>query len=475
MSQIDEIHSIQEELNFEPTPDQRIAMQHLAAFGISRKPNPLYLLMGYAGTGKTSLIGAFANRLYKKGGKFVLMAPTGRAAKVLSQYTGFPAFTIHRKIYMTVIKGDGRRKMALSPNRMENTVFVVDEASMISDYSVDQDNSDGHGLLDDLISFVFSNPGNKLLLVGDTAQLPPVHLSISPALNVEYLKSAYNLTAFAFEMKDVMRQAKDSGILISATFLRHKLSHQDFTCPFFLIKDFLSDVEVVTDAYQLEDLMQTAFSGNRKSDSIIVTRSNKTANRFNQQIRNHIQLRESNLEAGDEVMVVKNNYYWLDPNSKVGFIANGDLAEVVRLTGQEELYGFHFAEAEIRLIDYPEEKELSVKLLLDPLDSNTPSLTEDDQRRLFDAVELDYQSIPNRRKRMAALQKDPYFNALQIKYAYAMTCHKTQGGQWQNVFIDQGFLNMEKLDVEYLRWLYTAFTRATEKVYLLGFKSEFFG
>lgn len=474
MSQLDEFRALREEFDFEPTQDQKMAMQHLAAFGISGKPNPLYLLKGYAGTGKTSLISAFTKRLRKKSVKFVLMAPTGRAAKVLSQYTGFQAFTIHRRIYMTAMTADGRRKMTLAPNKMENTVFIVDEASMISDSSVEMGNFEGQGLLDDLISFVFSRPGNKLLLVGDTAQLPPVHLNISPALDVGYLKSSYSLTAFAFEMTEVMRQAQDSGILLSATRLRHKIGLSDFSFPFFMEKEFLADVEIITDYYRLEELFQLAFSGFSQSDSIVVTRSNKSANHFNKQIRNNIQQRESVLEAGDQIMIVKNNYFWLDINSKAGFIANGDLAEIVRLTGEEELYGFHFADAEVRLIDYPEEKEMSVKLLLDTLDANAPSLTEEEQRNLFDEVERDYQHIPNRRKRIAAMQKDPYFNALQIKYAYAMTCHKTQGGQWAHVFIDQGYINTENLDVEYLRWLYTAFTRATEKVYLLGFQEMFF-
>lgn len=475
MSQLDEYHALREEFGYEPTRDQVMAMQHLAAFGLSRKNNPFYLLMGYAGTGKTSLISAFTSNLHKKSEKFVLMAPTGRAAKVLSQYTGFQSFTIHRRIYMTVMTADGRRKMTLAPNRMENTVFIVDEASMISDNSVESGSFEGQGLLDDLINFVFSRPGNKLLFVGDTAQLPPVHLNISPALDVNYLKSSFSLTAFAFEMKEVMRQAQDSGILLSATRLRYKIGPGDFSFPFFLQKEFMSDVEVVTDYYRLEDLFQTAFSSYRQSDSIVVTRSNKSANHFNKQIRNNIQQREAVLEAGDQIMIVKNNYFWLDSNSKADFIANGDLAEIVRLTGEEELYGFHFADAEIRLIDYPDEKEMSVKLLLDTLETNAASLTEEEQRKLFDEVERDYQHIPNRKKRIAAMQKDTYFNALQIKYAYAMTCHKTQGGQWPHVFIDQGFVNAEQLDVEYLRWLYTAFTRATEKVYLLGFQEMFFG
>jgi len=313
-----------------------------------------------------------------------------------------------------------------------------------------------------------------LLLVGDTAQLPPVGLDISPALDLEYLRGAFNLTAFSFEMREVMRQALDSGILKSATFLRRKIEDELAEPPFFMQNNFDNDVRIIEDGYMLEDLMQTAFSGSEETGSIVVTRSNKSANLYNQQIRSRIQLRESVLEAGDKIMVVKNNYFWLSPDAKAGFIANGDMAQVVRINHLEEMYGFKFAEAEIRLPDYPEEKELTVKLLLDTLDAPGPDISEKEQRRLFDEVERDYMAIPQRRKRLAAIKKDPYFNALRVKYAYAITCHKTQGGQWPVVFIDQGYVNEEQIDREYMRWLYTAFTRATQTVYLMNFKSEFF-
>lgn len=312
-------------------------------------------------------------------------------------------------------------------------------------------------------------------MVGDTAQLPPVGLALSPALDVDYLKSAFNLTAFSFEMKQVMRQSIDSGILASATYLREKINQEDFSFPFFLQSDFGRDVQVIEDGMMLEELMQTAFAGQDDSDSIMVTRSNKSANLFNRQIRLRIQQREMELEAGDEIMVVKNNYFWLPEDSTANFIANGDLARVVRVNKMEEIYGFYFAEAEIRLIDYPDEKEITVKLLMDTLETPGPGLSAADRQRLFDEVEKDYQSIPNRRKRLAEMQKDPYFNALHIKFAYAMTCHKTQGGQWPVVFVEQGYVNKDQLDIEYLRWLYTAFTRATSKVYLLNFNAEFFG
>jgi len=471
-----EIAGILHHFGYPPTNDQQIAMRHLAAFGISSKNNPMYLLKGYAGTGKTSLISAFVNLLYETGRKFVLMAPTGRAAKVLAQYTGFTSYTIHRRIYRSDTDKDGRKKLVLSQNKMSNTVFIVDEASMISDYSLDKNMMAVAGsLLDDLMQFVFTPSGNKLLLVGDTAQLPPVGLNISPALDADYLRGAYNLTAFSFEMSEVMRQALNSGILKLATFLRHKIEVDSPNPPFFMRQDFEQDVRIIEDGYMLEDLMQTAFSGSEDTGSIVVTRSNKSANLYNRQIRGRIQLRESILEAGDKIMVVKNNYFWLSPDSKAGFIANGDMAHIVRVNHEEELYGFKFAEAEIRLPDYPEEKELTVKLLLDTLDAPGPDIPGEEQRRLFDEVEKDYMAIPQRRKRLAAIKKDPYFNALHIKYAYAITCHKTQGGQWPVVFIDQGYMNEDQLDKEYMRWLYTAFTRATKRVYLMNFNTEFFG
>lgn len=471
-----EIKGILHNFRYVPTGDQKKAVGHLAAFGISRKPNPMYLLKGYAGTGKTSLVSAFVNHLYAEHRRFVLMAPTGRAAKVLAQYTGFQSFTIHRRIYRTVTRQDGKQKLVLSQNQMQHTVFIVDEASMISDYVLDKGLVESSGsLLEDLMQFVFSQPGNKLLLVGDTAQLPPVGLDISPALDPEYLRQVFNLTAFSFEMQEVMRQALDSGILATATRLREKIVEQDAEPPFFIRKMFGRDVQVVEDGYMLEDLMQTAFASGEEGESIVITRSNKSANLYNNQIRSRIQFRESELEAGDKLMVVKNNYFWLAPLSKAGFIANGDMAVVRRVNHIEEMYGFRFAEAEIRLADYPEEKELTVKLLLDSLSAEGPDIESAEQRRLFDEVSLDYMSIPQRGKRLEAIKKDPYFNALHVKYAYAITCHKTQGGQWPVVFVDQGYMKPDMLNIEFLRWLYTAFTRATQKVYLLNFNPEFFG
>jgi len=415
--EIREIDGILHHFQYEPTGDQQTAVRHLAAFGVSRKKNPAYLLKGYAGTGKTSLISAFVRFLHETSRRFVLLAPTGRAAKVLSQYTGFKAYTIHRYIYRTVNQNDGRKRLLLSQNKMQS-------------------------------QFVFSQDGNKILLVGDTAQLPPVGLDISPALELDYLKQAYNLTAFSFEMREVMRQALNSGILKSATYLRRKIEEGQVEPPFFLQKNFGRDVQVIEDGYMLEDLMQTAFSGSMDTKSIVITRSNKSANHYNGQIRSRIQLRESLLEAGDQVMVVKNNYFWLSPDSKAGFIANGDLVQIVRVNRIEDLYGFRFADVEMQLSDYPEEKEITVKLLLDTLAAPGADISTEEQRRLFDNISQDYMSIPQHRKRMEAVMKDPYFNALHVKYAYAITCHKTQGGQWPVVFVDQGYITEDQLNIE---------------------------
>lgn len=434
------------------------------------------MLKGYAGTGKTSLISAYV-KLLKSGNKsFVLLAPTGRAAKVLTHYTGEKASTIHRQIYQIFTTQDGANRIILAPNQFKNCVFIIDEASMIGDNSSGQDSLFGRrSLLDDLMSYVFSSENNKMLLVGDTAQLPPVGLEISPALNYEYIKGAFDVRVFAFEMKEVMRQSLDSGVLMSATQLREQVRQQSNTIPFFFNSTFKTDVVRIDNGSDLEDLLSQTFSGKDFENGIVVCRSNKRANLFNQQVRNRILQYENQIEGGDYLMVVKNNYYWLPEDSKAGFIANGDLIRLVRILKVEEMYGFLFADAEIEMLDYPEEKEIEVKLLLDTLTSDGPNLAFEEQQKLFEKVEEDYMDIPDRRKRMRKVRENEWLNALQVKFAYAMTCHKTQGGQWPLVIIDQGYLTDEMINTEYLRWLYTALTRSTDKVYLVNFKDEFFG
>lgn len=459
-----------------PTSDQQRAINHISRFHTSDKQNPAYVLKGYAGTGKTSILGAYVKTLVQTGQKFVLMAPTGRAAKVLSSYTGRTAHTIHRYIYFIVTASNGVPRVTLGKNKLHNTVFIVDEASMISDSNINNEGGFANrSLLDDLIEYIYSSSGNRLVLVGDTAQLPPVGLNISPALDYEYLKSSFNLTTHTFEMKEVMRQSLDSGILNSATLLREKLSDQDSNLPMLKLDGFKSDVQIISDGNDFEEILQDTFYDNTESRGVLICRTNKRANIFNEQIRSGVMQKESEIDSGDTLMVVKNNYFWLDEKSKAGFIANGEMIEILRLVKIEELYGFRFAEAEVRLLDYPEEQEFTVKLLLDTIMADGPGLSNENKNLLFENILEDYQDIPQRRQRIAKLMVNPYFNALHIKFAYALTCHKTQGGQWPIVIVDQGWLADEMINTEYLRWLYTAFTRATDKLYLINFREDFFG
>lgn len=469
MERIELEKKLLERFPHEPTNDQRTVIKHLSAFDGSKTENPLYILKGYAGTGKTSLISSYIKELKAQKRKFVLMAPTGRAAKVLAQYTGFRAFTIHRIIYSIQTNSSNITKIYLTANKATNTVFIVDEASMIGDNATGSDSFSERNLLDDLIKYVYSGVNNRLVLIGDTAQLPPVGLNISPALNLTYLKSIYTLTAYSYEMQEVMRQELDSGILLSATNLRTKLKQNDFTLPLLSKKGFKQDVSKVEDAMEMQELFQEYFYNNNRKESIVVCRSNKRANLFNKQIRDRILQRETELEGGDLLMVVKNNYFWLDQKSEAGFIANGDIVEVIRVIGFHDQYGFHFAEADIKMIDYPKEKSHRVMLLLDTLYVEKASMDYQDMQKLFAALQQEYAFLKSKRKIMDAIKSNPYYNSLQVKFAYAMTCHKTQGGQWKNVFVDQGYLTDDMINTEYLRWLYTAFTRATKKLFLLGF------
>ena len=464
-----------ERFPFIPTGDQKKVITHLAAFDGSQTENPLYILKGYAGTGKTTIISSYVQELRAQKRKFVLMAPTGRAAKVLAQYTRFRAFTIHRRIYNIQTSSSNQTKIYLTTNKATNTVFVVDEASMIGDNSTGNDFFSDRNLLDDLVRYVFAGSNNRLILIGDTAQLPPVGLNLSPALNLTYLKSLYPLTAFSYEMKEVMRQELDSGILFSATRLREKLGKKNFELPLLLKNGFKKDVFKVEDAMEMQELFQEYFYGEKIKDSIVVCRSNKRANQFNQQIRTRILQRETEIEAGDLLMIVKNNYFWLEQTSQAGFIANGDIVEIIRVIGFHDQYGFHFAEADVRMIDYPEEKSLRVMLLMDTLYVEKASMDYQEMKKLFEGLQEEFAFLGSKRKIMDAIKSNPYYNALQVKFAYAMTCHKTQGGQWPNVFVDQGYLTDDMVNIEYLRWLYTAFTRATKKLFLLGFSEKIIG
>ena len=455
---------------FTPTDGQKTVLYHLAAFILSEKQNPTYLLQGYAGTGKTTLVTTLVKTLPMIGMRYQLMAPTGRAAKVLSGYTGKTASTIHRKLYRFQAYADGSFRMTRAENKSKNTIFIVDECSMISD-----DLSNGRSLLDDLISYVFSGENCRLLLIGDNAQLPPVGLENSPANDINGLKNEFGLTVAAYELTEVMRQEVESGILYNATALRNVETFQETSLqlPLFTTNGF-SDVHRI-EPQEFEELLWQNFNGKTNNEAVIICRSNKRANMFNQAIRARILQEEGEISTGDKLMVVKNNYFWTDENKNISFIANGDMIELMRINNMEEMYGFHFADVEIQLTDYQEETNLSVKIILETLTSDSPALTNEESERFYKAIEEDYMDIPNKRERYKAMRQNPYFNALQVKFGYALTCHKTQGGQWPTVFIDAPFFpDNEPLQTSNIRWFYTAVTRAQRQLYFVNFKDEYF-
>ena len=455
---------------FEPTDGQAIVMYHLSAFLLSQKENPTYILRGYAGTGKTTLVKTLVRTLPYIRMRYVLMAPTGRAAKVLSSYTGQSASTIHRRIYQTKTFPDGSIRITKAENKFKNALFIVDEASMIGE----QKEFGSSSLLDDLLGYVFSGENCRLLLIGDTAQLPPVGSTQSPALDCEYLKSEFPITAATYELTEVKRQALESGILYNATDVRQLLNQNlyEYTLPLFHLQGF-DDIQKI-EPETFEEMLHNTFANISDNEAVIICKSNKRANMFNQAIRRRILNIEGEMATSDKLMVVKNNYYWTEGNPDINFIANGDMAEVRKIKHFEEMYGFRFADVELSFTDYPDVPNVEAKILLDTLYSNSPSLTEEENKRLYAAIEEDYMDIPNRRQRYKEMRKNPWFNALQVKFAYALTCHKTQGGQWNSVFIDSSLNQKETLEVEDLRWTYTALTRAQERVYFVNFKEEFF-
>ncbi len=523
---------------FTPTEGQVTVMSHLSAFIISQKERPVYLLRGYAGTGKTTLVSTLVKTLPQIGMCFELLAPTGRAAKVMSRYTGKTASTLHRKLYRFQHVSNGELRMTRAENKAKNTIFIVDECSMISNQG--DGFSWSRSLLDDLIEFVFSGTNCKLLLIGDNAQLPPVGFDISPAMDFDILRNSFSLTIATYEIKEVMRQALDSGILHNATNLRnlmstvnsqqstasYQLSAISHQLPLLDINNF-KDIEKI-DPMTFEELLWQSFGDKRSNnDAVVVCHSNKRANMFNQAIRSRVLQEEGELSAGEKLMVVKNNYYWSDQPSAVSrqsssnpencsmandkrlktnevkvqssslialssnnsqilsfsdsqiptisFIANGDMIEIMKINKIEEMYGFHFADVEIQMLDYEEMPTLSVKILMETLHSDSPALTQEESKRLYQAVEEDYMDIPRAADRRKMMKNNPYFNALQVKYGYALTCHKTQGGQWNNVFVEAPYLPEEtSLELGDMRWLYTALTRASQKVYLVNFKDEWF-
>ena len=455
-----------------PTPKQEVALQQLAHFVLSDKKEEVYVLKGFAGTGKTTIVGDIVSNLWKTTMKAVLLAPTGRAAKVMSNYSKSQAFTIHRKIYFPKKESGGGIKFILAPNKHRDTIFIVDEASMIPDAPSDSRLFGNGSLLDDLLMYVYSGHNCKLILIGDTAQLPPVHLQISPALDSEKLSYNYNKEVITLELDEVVRQAENSGILLNATNLREQLQSG-------YLEEFKFDVEPykdiirLVDGYEIQEAIDNSYRENGKEETVLIVRSNKRANLYNENIRNRILFLENELAPGDYMMVVKNNYFWLKPNSEAGFIANGDIIEILEIFSIKELYGFKFAEVKVKMVDYPNQRPLETVLLLDTIRADTPSLSYEDGNRLYQEVQKDYAHEKSKYKRFLGVKNNKYFNALQVKFSYAITCHKSQGGQWDSVFVEQPYLP-NGIDRDYLRWLYTAVTRAKKNLYLIGFKNGFF-
>lgn len=457
---------------FQPTVKQNLFFQKIAVFLFNTSNDEIFVLKGYAGTGKTTIISTVINHLEAINMKCVLLAPTGRAAKVISNYSGKPAYTIHKRIYFPKKSKGGGVAFTLQQNKFKNTIFIVDESSMISDTSQDSKLYANGSLLDDLFFYVEAGNNCKILLVGDTAQLPPVNMTVSPALDIHTLSLHYQKNVQHIELDEVMRQAETSGILYNATQLRELLdSHFIDTFQFDL--SGYKDIIRLQDGYDIQDAIHSAYDNYGLEDTVFIVRSNKRANQYNQQIRTSILSKESELSTGDYLMVVKNNYFWLKEDTEAGFIANGDIIEILEIRKIQELYGFKFATVKIRMVDYPNQAPFDTILMLDTITSESPSLTYEQSNQLYQEVLLDYEDERQQYKKLQKVKENEYFNALQVKFSYAITCHKSQGGQWKTVFVEQPYLP-DGIDPDYVRWLYTAITRAEEKLYLIGFKDEYF-
>mgnify|MGYP002673285488 CR=1 FL=1 len=471
---------ILQQFGFPPTPEQAQALDVFVQFMTDSNPHAVMILRGSAGTGKTSLSGAIVRTLRAVRQKVMLLAPTGRAAKVFSLNSGMPAYTIHRRIYREKAFAGVDGQFNLNDNLYTDTLFMVDEASMIANLGLGGTTFGSGCLLDDLVHFVYQGRNDRLLLIGDKAQLPPVGEEESPALSAAMLQG-YGLSVYECDLNEVVRQSQQSGILFNATRIRQMITHDDITqLPKIRFSGF-SDIREMPGA-ELIEALGDSYHHVGLDDTIVVTRSNKRANIFNQGIRNMVLDREEELESGDMLMIVKNNYYWMEEERKKikeseerrvksnelpAFLANGDRAKVMKVSRRIDLYGFHFATLLLKFPDY-DNYELEATVLLDTLTSEAPALTHDQQEQLFHKIEEDYQDIPLKADRMKAIRQDPYFNALQVKFAYAVTCHKAQGGQWSHVYVDQGYMTDEMLTPDYIHWLYTAFTRATEMLYLVN-------
>jgi len=464
------IKLLTENFDYEPTESQKRLISSLSSFITSYEQKQVLLVKGYAGTGKTTLVSSLVKSLDQCNLRYVLLAPTGRAAKVLSAYSRRPAFTIHKKIYIQKSTREGMGIFVLERNLHSKTFFIVDEASMITNQAQELNIFGSGRLLDDLLEYVYNNKNCRLIMIGDTAQLPPVGLDMSPALDRNVLEQ-HNITVSECHLTDVIRQSLDSGILYNATGIREILDKQIFDFPAVRTKGY-DDVIPLSGSDLLEELSR-AYDHYGLDGTIVVTRSNKRANKYNQGIRNQILGREEEIARGDFLMVVRNNYFWLDENQMTDFIANGDIAEIMRIHKYQDLYGFRFADVTLRFPDY-QNMQVACKIMLDTLNIEAAALGQEEGKALYQAILEDFPDIKSKRKQYEKVREHPFFNALQVKFAYAVTCHKAQGGQWETVFIDQGYITDHMLNVEYLRWLYTAFTRATKKLYLINFASRYF-
>jgi exodeoxyribonuclease-5 len=462
----------EEQLNYNfhltPTAGQRKLFKKLDRFMNEEDERCIFILRGYAGTGKTSVLDAFIKAAPTLNYSVSLMAPTGRAAKVMHQYTGKYASTIHRKIYIQ--KEDtisGSLQFKLQKNKEEDTVYIVDEASMISEMR----DMGTNGLLRDLLSYVFDGKNNKLLLIGDEAQLPPVNLYVSPALDTQHMEGYYHAKVFSHTLTEVMRQDADSGILYNATNLRNHLLEEEISVKLTTkgYKDFFKMT-----SERVEDGIRYAYDKYGQENTIILTQSNKNAVLYNQLIRNQINYSEAEIDNADVLMVVKNNYTTLGEESSAGFLANGEFVKVKRLGREEEMHGFRFQQVTLSLVDYPDDPEFDTLIILDTLYSSAPSLSQEQSQKLYESVVEDYQWVKTAKERKQMIRQDKYMNALQVKFAYALTCHKAQGGQWDAVFIDQYYVREDVQTPEFVRWLYTAITRGIKEVFLINYPEKYF-
>jgi len=466
LSEIKLIEKLKLNFSHKPNSEQNKILLKLVEYINTLGNRSIFLLKGYAGTGKTTLISALVKSLPSIGKRSVLLAPTGRAAKVLAKYSKKKSSTLHKKIYWIRTTKNGNTFITLKENLHTNTIFIVDEASMIPEDAKDGINK--RSLLEDLIKYVYEGIDCKLILIGDTAQLPPVNLDISPALDENNLDKKYQKQIIHQELKKVVRQEKNSMVLENATHLRELIEGNIKKLPKIKLNQ---EVVRISSGDELQEYIEKSYGNSGVENTTIICRSNKRANQYNDRIRSEVLWQEDIISAGDILMVVRNNYFWLDEKSEAGFLANGDIIEVTRIKEIIERYGFKFAKASIRLMDYENENEIDTILLLDTINSESPSLKYDEYKKLYTEVGLDYKGQKDINKK---IKENEFFNAIQIKFGYSITCHKAQGGQWKNVFIDIGYFKKEMLDKNYLRWLYTAFTRSTENLYLIGFNNEFF-